>query len=347
MQRVIRANPNVSPIMDEVDDLYALLSDVQSVALIKPQFDESLNALVDLFCAYGGHTWEVEYHKTDYPKIEPINNDSIILAFSGGKDSIASALKYKEQGYNVYLYHLKHINPSFADEWKCAEESAKLLGLPIFIDDIRFTGKHIWTEHPMKNMIIANGALSYGVREGITTNIAFGNYTTSVLDENVFDRCAGDCVDVWETYEVAVQEVLPEFVVQMNLENMGETLETLADRRDLLDVSLSCLCRHSLRDYRRAWVKDKFGVDLFRRRCGSCYKCCVEYIYMADHNKMEYSEAYYKYCLQQLCKVAQVEGVAVGDIADLWTHFIFYEMSESRIADQLKNAVIKNFKIRY
>ena len=84
MQRVIRANPNVSPIMDEVDDLYALLSDVQSVALIKPQFDESLNALVDLFCAYGGHTWEVEYHKTDYPKIEPINNDSIILAFSGG-----------------------------------------------------------------------------------------------------------------------------------------------------------------------------------------------------------------------------------------------------------------------
>lgn len=338
MQRVERVNPNISPIMDDIDRLYAVLSEEQGNTLVYPQFDSSLQGIVDLFNRWTRSEWQISGVVENYPSVKSIKNNNLILAFSGGKDSIASAIKWKNAGYNVYLYHMRHINPSFADEWKCAKRSAELLDMPIFFDDIKFSGHHMYMEHPMKNMIIANGALSYGIREGITTNIAFGNYTSSMLIDNPFDRCAGDCMDMWDSYNAVIQRVLPRFRIWANLENMGETLGLLADRTDLLNSSLSCLCRHSLRDYRRSWVKSKFGIDLFQNRCGSCYKCCVEYIYLADKNKVPFSEAYYKYCLGQLYKVAQSEGVFVVSLYHVWDLFTFYPVTESKIYEQITKA---------
>lgn len=348
MQIVNRVTPNISPIMDDIDRIYCQLSEFETTKPVVPQrYDNSFRLLVDIFEAFSDHKWSIEYENREYPQIEPIENNNLILCFSGGKDSIASAIRYKKMGYNVYLYHMRHINPTFSDEWECAKKLADMLELPIFFDDIHFKSFHRWTEHPMKNMLIANGALSYGVREGITTHIAFGNYTTSYLDDNVFDRCAGDCMDMWETYNEIIRRVIPTFEMDANLDNMGDTLDTLADRRDLLDESLSCLCRHSLREYRKNWVKEKYGIDLFNRRCGSCYKCCVEYIYMADHDKLPFSEEYYKYCLGQLYRVALAEKIPVSNVHDIWLNYIFYDEDKSKIAEQLDTARLLKEKIKW
>ena len=284
MQVVKRHNVNANKIFDDIDSAYAILSDKDTPSLISPIFDKTFEPLFNAFEYYGLEEHKVTYKDLNYTPIKPNYNDTMILAFSGGKDSIVSALKYKDEGYNVVLYHLRHINVSLSDEYIIAQESAKMLGLPLYIDDIGFKGHHIWMEHPMKNMIIANGALSYGIREGISTNIAFGNYTTSLLQDNPFERCAGDCMDMWDFYNVIVQRVLPNFKIHCNLANMGETLAIISKHPDLLGTSVSCLCRHSLRDYRHQWVFDKFGVNLPKHRCGSCYKCAVEYIYLADHD---------------------------------------------------------------
>lgn len=347
MQTVKRITPNAFPLMNDIDRLYAYLSDKPSTALFYPAYDKSFKALIEIFKAYTGNNWKVTYTDSEYKQITPVENNNIILTFSGGKDSIASALRYKESGYTVYLYHMKHINPSFSDEWKCAQESASILGLPIFFDDIQFSGHHMYMEHPMKNMLIANGALSFGIREGIGTTVAFGNYLNSLLDDNVFERCAGDCIDMWEAYEDIIQRVIPNFQIQMNIENMGDTLTALEDRPDLLNVSLSCLCRHSLRDYRRQWVKDKFGVELYKRRCGSCYKCCLEYVHMADRDKLPFNELYYKYCLNQLLKVLVEEEGEQDSIDMFWQHFFIYPKDHSKISEQLETVEINGNKFKW
>ena len=336
MQRIERKNPNVHPLLDEIDRLYAYLSEEPNNTLVHPVWDKSFEPLITEFNHRVADLWSANYVDSEWEKISPIDNNNLILSFSGGKDSIATAIKYRELGYNVYLYHLQHINPSFADEWQCAKEVADILGLPIFIDNIRFIGHHMYMEHPMKNMLIANGALSYGIREGIGTTVAFGNYTTMLLDDNVFERCAGDCMDMWDVYDAIIQRILPDFKVLSILDNLGDTFDTLIDRFDLLNASLSCLCRHSLRDYRRGWVKSKFGIDLFNRRCGSCAKCCMEYIYMTDHDKLGFSEDYYKYCLNQLYKVSIDEGVAVWNVYELWDNFFFYSIRKSKIFNDLQ-----------
>ena len=348
MQIVNRVNPNALPIMDDIDRLYCQLSEFESGNVLIPQrYDEAFETLILIFQEFTNHKWSIEYEKRDYPQLNPNINNNIILTFSGGKDSVASAIKYKQMGYNVYLYHLRHINPTFSDEWECAQRLADLLELPIYFDDVHFKGYHKYMEHPMKNMLIANGALSYGIREGITTQIAFGNYTTSVLADNVFERCAGDCMDMWDAYNEIIQREIPDFMVDANLDNVGDTLNLLADRPDLLNESLSCLCRHSLREYRKNWVKQSFGIDLFNRRCGSCYKCCIEYIYMTDHDKLPFSEGYYKYCMGQLYRVARAENVPVKTVYDIWNYYLFYPPRDSKIAVSLKMARLLKNKIKW
>ena len=335
MQIVNRISKNIHPILDDIDQLYNITSKEPDSELLPQIFDTSFDELLDTFTIFGEKEYNIEYTDVEYQplEIEGFNPDNIVLAFTGGKDSIAAALKYKKMGKNVFLYHMKHVNKSFSDEWECAKKCAELLGLPLHIDDIQLKGNHIWMEHPMKNMIIANGALSWGIRSRIGTNIAFGNYSSSYLDDNPFDRCAGDCVDMWETYEKIIQRIIPDFKVDITLENLGETLSIIMNptHRELLENSLSCLCRHSLRQYRHDWVLNKYYVNLPARRCGSCYKCCVEYVYMADHNLIEFSEDYYRYCINQLLKVMIAEHTAVDDIKDLWENFMFYPIEQSKL----------------
>ena len=83
MQKINRVYANVSPIMDEIDYIYSYLSEPPT-SLFPMIYDESFSELVNIFNTYGGHKWKVEYHKRDYQQIEPIDNNNIILAFSGG-----------------------------------------------------------------------------------------------------------------------------------------------------------------------------------------------------------------------------------------------------------------------
>lgn len=349
MQTIKHEYQNMHPVFDALERFYAYASDIDhSKELIRPVFDSSFTGLCNAFHDYVNLPIPILKSKNYEPMSLPAYDEkNVIVCFSGGKDSIAVTLKLKEMGYNVFLYHACHINPSFSDEVDCARESARILEVPIYVDDIRLSGHHDYMEHPMKNMIIANGALHYGIRECIGTRIVFGNYTSSTLDSNVFDRCAGDCMDMWDFYNVIIQRIIPEFHVEAYLEHVGDTLELITPNRELLDVSLSCLCRHSLRPYRHDWVKSKFGVDLPKHRCGSCYKCCVEYIYMADHDLIEFSEDYYKYCLVQLRKVCKAENMPVYTVMDLWDRYCFHSFNQSKLGNNLFTALITKGGIKW
>ena len=80
--------------MDDIDRLYCQLSEFETVKpMVSQRYDESFETLVGIFETFSKHKWSIEYDKKDYKQIEPIENDKIILAFSGGKDStIAAAL---------------------------------------------------------------------------------------------------------------------------------------------------------------------------------------------------------------------------------------------------------------
>ena len=342
MQTIKRPVPNIHRVFDDIDSCYAYTSSAPQTLLVPHVLDVSFKPLIETFNEYGQYNYGtgfIDYQIKLYKPLDIVHdkdNPNVIVCFSGGKDSIATALHYKEIGCNVHLYYLKHINASLGDEFKIAQECADYLGLPLFVDDVAMRGLHDYMEHPMKNMMIANGALQYGIRENIGTRIVFGNYRESLLADNPFDRCAGDCIDMWDKYNVIIQRVIKGFEVEVFLKNLNQTLEIITPRRDLLDRSVSCLCRHSLRPYRHEWVKTKFGVELPTHRCGSCYKCCAEYVYMADHDLVELNEDYYRYCINQLYKVIKAEeGMPMYNIFEVWEYCFSYAIDKSKMYQDL------------
>ena len=349
MQFITRNNKNIHPLLDELDNLYHSLSNTDSeIPLFSHSYSSCFKELVNIFNEHIKPARIVKYRVIEYDKLDLPEYDSknIIICFSGGKDSIATVLHYKELGYNIYLYYMKGINKCYPNEHKTVQKVADYLCLPLFIDEIKLSGNHQYIEHPMKNMIIANGVLSYGISEGIGTNIAFGNYYTSMLSDNPFEICAGDCKDMWEIYERIIRNIIPNFKIHIPLQNINTSLEALLEDKHLLELSQSCIGTHRFREYKRKMNIEKYNVELMPGRCGCCWKCAVEYIYYTDHNILCYNKMYYKYCLQVLLNTIITEGNTVYSIEELWTEFMFYDIKQSKL-QEVQDATIQGKKIKY
>ena len=128
-------------------------------------------------------------HTFDAQKCDTIKEITVCL--SGGKDSAAVAYYYKQKGYKVHLYHATGVNKAYGDEKKAAQRIADYLGCDLFIDKIRLEGTHRFIEHPLKNYVIANGAIHYCLEMGYSPRISFGNFNKSTLDMNEFEVCGG------------------------------------------------------------------------------------------------------------------------------------------------------------
>ena len=76
----------------------------------------------------------------------------------------------------------------------------------------------------------------------------------------------------------------------------------------------------------------KYNEPVLERRCGSCWKCAVEYIWFTDFNIFEYNEAYYRHCLDVLKNTIKKEtGQTDIDIEDIWQNYFFYEREKSHL----------------
>ena len=331
MQTITREQPNIHPLFTQFDNLYKELSEHTNKSKLLPTwYSKAFDPLIELFKKYGyeGNINTCWQSLSSITIAKPSKN--VIVCFSGGKDSIAVVKRCLQLGKNVYLYHMRHINPPLHDEWIQAQKLADYWGIPIYIDTVKLSGNHCYVEHPMKNYMIANGALQWGLKGHITTNIVFGNYKTSSLEFDNFEFCGGDDREMWDIYDKIISTIIPAFSIGIILGNLSDTLDTVCSDKELLDMSVSCLCRASLRQHWHDWVKDKFGIELPKYRCGRCYKCCIEYIYMVDHDLQKYSPEYYQYCFNNLKKNVEREDGCKYTDEQVWNHYFFYPIEKSK-----------------
>lgn len=333
MQSIIDHNTVIHPIFDDIKRLYAVTSTKNTGGtLIPPVFSDCFRDVFSLFSEFGGVTYDVDftpskYEKLKLPKYDPKN---IIVCFSGGKDSTAAALHYKKLKYNVYLYHVTGLNKTYYDEWKSAEKIAQYLKMPLIIEDVSYSGNHEWVEHPIKNMVCASMALQYGIRNNIGIKIATGNFTTSSIIDDPFDVCSGDTVEMWRAYETIIRSILPKFKVYISNTNYQTAFNTLSKVPELIPLTISCLSSNRFRGQRRKWNIEKYGHPKIENRCGSCWKCAVEYIWFTDHGVFEYDAEYYKHCLQILQHSAKKEIGYSMDEYRTWNYYFFYDYKKSK-----------------
>lgn len=342
---------NIHWLLDEIEQMYADTSEpkVGDVGLFSPTYDASLEAIWKTFLDNSFYDFPVrefvhkEVKPLSLPDFDPKN---IIVCYSGGKDSLSVVRYYQQLGYHVYAYHIRGLNKTYYDEWKIAEEASKALGFELYIDSVQLSGNHVWVEHPMKNMIMMNMALSWGVQNGITTQVATGNFTTSFLSDNAFEVCAGDCREFWQMYEDVINRIIPDFRVQLVNENYQTAYKLLLEEPQNLKYTISCVTPNRFRRLFRERTMKNYPVDLLPNRCGCCWKCAAEYVWFCDNGVFPFNADYYIHCIEVLLNTLEQEtGHLIHNLEYVWSTYFFHPMSQSKAYEELSHAIIRARKI--
>ena len=327
-------------IFNEFDKLFIAFSEKQlsQKGLVSPVYDSCFTPLYSIFREYG---WQGELkfkdkHFQPMHKITRGKKKTIIVCFSGGKDSTATALYYKDRGFNVILYHLHGINKMYKDEYLSAQKVAETLNLPLIMEDIKEIGWVSpryggWVEHPMKNMMIANRAIQYGLENRLNFDIAFGNFSSSTIEVDDFEICGGDCKELWGIYNGIMQTVIPKFTVKTPLKDMQDTWRIFFDHMEVVDAVQSCIIPFHYKQRLRKRNELKYGFIVPPNRCGSCWKCAVEYITYVDNDVWEYNKTWYKHSLEVLVNAVNKEyGVRLHKLEDVWGYYLFHDIAKSK-----------------
>ena len=334
MQQIVHTSQYnyYSKLFRDIEYVYKVTSERQGNPngdlLVPYKVHISLDNLMELFAQYG-YYYNLEYTQTRLPKIDITKFDrkNIIVCFSGGKDSLAAAIHYKKLGYNVYLYHVTGLNKTYTTEIQSAEVLAEKLGLPLIVEDISYKGNHEWTEHPLKNVVLATMALNCGLQHNIGYKIAVGNFYTLRDWDCVFGIDVGDSKDMWVAYEKVISTIIPKFHIYTPLQNYQTSYNIITKYDpDLLQYVQSCMTPNRFRGSFRRRTISKYGVDILPVRCGCCWKCAVEYVWLTDKGFLPVDREYYKHCIEILKNTLKKETGVSYNVNEVWQHYFFYKM---------------------
>lgn len=323
MQEIVHDYTYTLKTLKSVDLTYQRVSCVNDNSI---DIQEELRPLIQTIAEYTYIGKNIHFYRDVYAPLKyyPKSDNFMLICISGGKDSIATAKYYKDLGYTIMLYHMHGINKAYYDEYTVIPKIAELLDCKYFIQDVYLKGSHMYIEHPMKNMLIANGAIQFCLTNNLPINIAFGNYSESRLDDMEFNICAGDSRDMWDIYEKIIQNEIPDFKIYTPLKNVKETYEILIEEPELFQNSMSCISPFRFRKYWAKRTENKYGTKLMPNRCGCCWKCCFEYMVLADSG-MSYNREYYMHCWEILKKTARKEtGLNLTD-QEIWDRYFWYD----------------------
>lgn len=295
MQRILYKTE--SRIVSETLRLYSLFGDPDASS--DEPFRPCAKPFVDELCL--GIQKEVQYHdepvQPDLLDDEIVQKDGVVVCFSGGKDSVATAIRCKEMGYDTRLYHVHGINHSYPDEVDRAMDVADYLGLPLHVETVKLSGKPSYHENPLKNQTICSMALDWSHRNGFGHRIAFGDFRNDHRERAIFGTNWTDTVEMWDAYSQYMRHDFPDFEALIMFDDYFQTMNVVAQDRKLLEMVQGCIAPSRYREYWRSRNVAKYGDDvILPHRCGSCWKCCREYVHLADRGILPMNTDYYRKC---------------------------------------------------
>lgn len=276
--------------------------------------------------------------------VEGGTDRTILLAFSGGRGSLATALFYKDHGYDVRLFHVCGINRAYGDEYKYAKMQAERLELPLYVYNIQVNDGYYddYAIHPLRNIVIANAMIHFAIIHQLPPNVAFGTFEMDRLAYNQFNECGGDCREMWDAYTKIIQQIIPYFRVRTPLSHAGAALDRLMMNPSYFDMVTFCATELQYRGRNRRHVERFFKVPIKEQSCGNCWKCAADYIYKCDHNMEEPDYHYYIICMTILKAQFDGErGYPCFNIYDIWNRYFYYNIAESKFHEELRKAVIR------
>lgn len=271
--------------------LYKAFLQEKAVATVPEEYVDITKRVIKRI---GWHT-QVKGVKVDGKVDKMPENKKVMVALSGGLDSVYLMHKLIDQGYIVYAVHIAGLNKQSANyETTAAQEAAKQAGAKFI--KINFSApKQAFPDNPFKNQMILSMMLDLGIKKGIY-RYAVGSDWTTPLKEAVVGFTITDAAEVYKAFWDGVKSRFKqaELVFIQDNEKKYERLIYLSDKKALDNVS-SCISPFRFRASLHEKNEKKYKIRLLKNRCGSCYKCAMEYILLCEAKKISKNAAFYEH----------------------------------------------------
>ena len=300
----ITSSFKVPQYLQEMMNLYTLYSDKECKEenLMTP-LSCYLQPLTEAYAVGAKKQLIYNFIQYDITSIEYPNTNTVIVCCSGGKDSTALAIKLKELGYNIQLYYVKGANKSYPEEEKCIPNIANYLQVPYFIETrFKFSGHSDFPDNPIKNQLLIAMALNYAHEINYNCNIAFGDFQNDTKDHVNFMTSWSDSIEMHEAFKQFIKYYIPNYNYIAPFKSEFDTINIINTHYDILPLTQSCVTPYRFRQKLKTTNENKYNIILPEHRCGSCYKCCREYIYFYLLNQYKLNKEYYLHCLDILKK---------------------------------------------
>lgn len=228
------------------------------------------------------------------------SNNRVAVALSGGLDSVYLMHRLKEDGYDVTAVHVAGLNKfSGKYEEQAARKAAAKAGAK-FVKAVFNAPKQHFPDNPFKNQLVLAMMLDICVPKGIY-RFALGSDWTTPLAEAVVGFTITDSIEVNREYWAGVRQRLPQAELLFIPDDVKKVhrLAYLFDRGALADVS-SCVSPLRFRQSLHERNEQKYGLHLMPNRCGSCYKCAMEYILLVEAGRIPKNPKFYDHAWDTL-----------------------------------------------
>jgi hypothetical protein len=226
-----------------------------------------------------------------------------IVLFSGGKDSAAAALRAAAAGYEPILLYAQGINPAYPEEIEAARRMAAALAMPLRIVEVR-ARRGAYIENPTKNQLLLACAADIGLRWGASL-LSAGIMAADQSPNMPFGAGLSDGADCQGAAADWIERFVPGLRVERApIRNDTDSLLEVA-RAGLLPLAQSCMTGVRFRGSLRTRNMAKHGVDLMPNRCGSCYKCALEFLTLGLAGMGQRSQGYEAHCADILTDSAE------------------------------------------
>ena len=225
------------------------------------------------------------------------NKEVVILTFSGGLDSCYQALKLKEQGYEVHLFHMSNANRyENGQGTKVAKEFAATHNFK-FIEAKLSNGYKYWPENPLKNQMILTTIIDYCIDNGYN-RISLGESLALSTDETVAGINTTDSKDLTYMFIDDLKKYVNNLVI-LEVEGTPSKLDklNLLTKYNSIDLYYSCLHAGRFNASRHKQAETKFNIKLPLHNCGCyCRKCATQNLLLHYGGVMTYPEEFIEKC---------------------------------------------------
>ena len=301
----------VMPLFDNFNQAQGSLD--WGVAIPKPL--EPLNDLI-----YGVFKEDLPSKRyVDVPHVTLTGDtNDVVLAFSGGLDSCYQALRLRESGYTVHLFHVKGVNAYEGGvQVKAVEEFARRTGMDLIYatwkrKGTRETNKYYqtWGDNAIKNQLIEAIMADLCAERGWNKFSLGDDESISVYDSDA--KLGINITDCKETQRLFLDglRLMCDGFEYIGI-NRGEhstdankySRLALLDEYGCTDAYYSCVGSGRFNQYNHDVCERKYGIHLHKYNCGCyCTKCAIHNLLLHYVGHVDFPVDFVLACWERLWK---------------------------------------------